>query len=53
MIVTHVPVTATMDISRYYDNQMNTGLTAKEESSVGTDSPGDNGPVIVFVRKNG
>jgi|GEM_PF-5858448 len=24
---------------RYYENQMNTGLTAMEESLIGTDSP--------------
>jgi hypothetical protein len=32
--------------SRYYDNQMNTGLTAIEETLFGTDPPAMMSPVI-------
>ena len=34
------------DKSCYYENQMNTGLTAKEESRAGTDSPAIKNPVV-------
>jgi hypothetical protein len=36
----------TEDGVRYYENQMNTGLTAMEESFSGTDSPAIKNPVI-------
>jgi hypothetical protein len=41
------------DKSRYYDNQMNTGLAAMEEPLVGTDSPAIKKPGHFFSFVNG